>query len=438
MPAHFPMSHADAAWLRMDRPTNLMVINALLRFSAPPDWDAVREVVIERIVERFPSFHRVAHASLTGAHWEDDPSFDPEAHVHRVALPAPHDEAALRELVGNLAAMPLDHGRPLWEAYLIEDVGDGAAVLIRTHHAIADGVALARVMLSAADGGDDGPGFGAHAEHTRSTVSLVTGAALHPRRFAGQALTDAGALAKLVAPRFESSQALKAPPHVARHVAWSRPLELWRVKRIARAYRVTVNDVLVAAVAGALRARLGTTEPVHALVPYNLRALDGPLLPQLGNRFGLVLLELPVHVEGRVDRLWEAARRMDSIKASHEGAIAYGILDALGRAPAGVESLMIDYFSAKASMVLTNVIGPGAKVTLAGTPVDAVLVWAPCSGSMQMSVSLFSYGGQVSVGFLVDPGVIDDPQDLADDFRAELLALARSARAIRMPQETGQ
>ncbi len=439
MTAHFPMSHADAAWLRMDRPTNLMVINSLLRFDATPDWDAVREVVMERIIGRFPSFRRVARTSVTGGHWEDAPDFDPEAHVHRVALPAPHDEAALRELVGGLAAMPLDHDRPLWEAYFIEDVGDGAALLLRIHHAIGDGVALARVMLSAADGGmDDGPGFGEHNGHGPSMASRVAGAALHPRRLAGRALTDAGALAKLIAPRFETSDVLKSPPHVARHVAWSRPVELWRVKRTARAYRVTVNDVLVAAVAGALREQLGATEPVHALVPFNLRSLDGPLPSELGNRFGLVLLELPTHVEGRVDRLWEAARRMDAIKASDEGAIAYGILDAMGRAPTAVETRLIDYFSAKASMVLTNVIGPRAKVTLGGTPVDSVLVWAPCSGSMQMSVSLFSYGGKVSVGFLTDPGVVDDPQGLANAFRAELLALARRARAIRMPQEAAR
>jgi diacylglycerol O-acyltransferase / wax synthase len=438
MPAHYPMSHADAAWLRMDRPTNLMVINALLRFASPPDWDEVREVVLERIVDRFPSFRRVARTSVTGAHWEDDPSFDPEAHIHRLSLPEPHDETALRELVGSLAAMPLDHHRPLWEAYLIEDVGDGAAVLLRIHHAIADGVALARVMLSAADGADDGPGFGERNGHGPSMVSRVAGAALHPRRVAGRALTDAGALAKLLSPRFEASNTLKAPPHVARHVAWSRPVELWRVKRTAAAYRVTVNDVLVAAVAGALRRRFGATEPLHALVPFNLRALDGPLPSQLGNRFGLVLLELPVHVEGRVDRLWEAARRMDAIKASDEGAIAYGILDALGRAPALIEARLIDYFSAKASMVLTNVIGPSSKVSLAGVPIDGVLVWAPCSGSMQMSVSLFSYGGKVTVGFLSDPGVVDDPQALADAFRDELLALARRARTIRMPQEVGR
>ncbi len=434
------MSHADAAWLRMDRPTNLMVINALLRFDTAPDWDAVQAVVMERIVDRFPSFRRIAKSGgpLGGAHWEDDPNFDPEAHIHRVALPAPHDEAALRELVGNLASMPLDHDRPLWEAYLIEDVGEGAAVLLRTHHAIADGVALARVMLSAADEEDDGPGFGGHNGHHPSAMRLLADAALHPRRTAGRAVVDAGALAKLISPRFESSHALKAPPHVARHVAWSRPVELWRVKRTAHAYRVTVNDVLVAAVAGALRSCLGTDEPLHALVPFNLRALDGPLPPELGNRFGLVLLELPVHVEGRVDRMWEAARRMDEIKATDEGAIAYGILDAMGRTPVALEKRLIDYFSAKASMVLTNVIGPAKPATLAGTPLTGVLVWAPCSGSMQMSVSLFSYGGKVTVGFLTDAGVVEDPQPLADAFRAELLALARRARTIRLPQEVGR
>jgi diacylglycerol O-acyltransferase len=187
-----------------------------------------------------------------------------------------------------------------------------------------------------------------------------------------------------------------------------------------------------------VRSELGTTEPLHALVPFNLRALDGPLPEGLGNRFGLVLLELPVHVEDRVDRLREAARRMDAIKASDEAAIAYGILDAMGRTPVALETRLIDYFSAKASMVLTNVIGPAAKASLAGTPLESVLVWAPCSGSMQMSVSLFSYGGKVTVGFLTDPGVVSDPQGLADAFRDELLALARRERATPLTEEVAR
>jgi hypothetical protein len=92
---------------------------------------------------------------------------------------------------------------------------------------------------------------------------------------------------------------------------------------------------------------------------------------------------------------------------------------------------MIDYFTSKASMVVTNVRGPERPISLAGTPVTGVLVWAPCSGDMRMTVSIFSYAGQVTVGFLTDAGIVPDPQPLADAFRAELLALARRSRKVK-------
>jgi hypothetical protein len=91
---------------------------------------------------------------------------------------------------------------------------------------------------------------------------------------------------------------------------------------------------------------------------------------------------------------------------------------------------MIDYFTAKASMVVTNVPGPKRQISIAGTPVAGVLVWAPCSGDMRMTVSIFSYAGKVTVGFLTDAGIVPDPQPLADAFRAELLALARRSRQV--------
>jgi hypothetical protein len=120
---------------------------------------------------------------------------------------------------------------------------------------------------------------------------------------------------------------------------------------------------------------------------------------------------------------------MSAIKRSHEGAIAYAILGAIGHTPARVERLLVDFFSAKGTMVLTNVPGPRTTVTLAGTPVRGVLVWAPCSGSVGMSVSVFSYAGRVSVGFLVDDALVEDPQQLADAGRRELLRTARAASA---------
>src|SRR5215208_3050435 len=160
------MDHADAAWLRMDRPANLMVINSVLWLASAPDWDAVKALYRERIVDRFPRFSQRARAGgpvgiphlpfgpLAGAAWEDVPQFDPTAHFHHIALPAPHDAGALQALVGELSSQPLDHDRPLWEVYLIDDFAGGAAILSRIHHAVADGIALARVMLTLTDGGD--------------------------------------------------------------------------------------------------------------------------------------------------------------------------------------------------------------------------------------------------------------------------------------------
>jgi diacylglycerol O-acyltransferase / wax synthase len=447
MGTRHPMARADAAWLHMDRPTNLMVINSVLWFDEPVDWERCRDVFRERIVERFDRFRQRPAGGLPGIgpHWEDVDDLDLDLHFHRVALPAPGDRRALQELVSDRASAPLDHSRPLWEAYLIDGLGAGSAVLVRMHHSIADGIALARVMLTLTDGGEtDDPGFaprsgrgsalGGLARAAGALADEGVAAVLHPRRalgLAGTAIDDARTLAKLLLPWSDPRTAIKGEQHAAHRVGWSAPVDLRRVKRTARALGATVNDVLVAAVASAVGGYLRTqgdeVEDVHALVPFNLRPLDEPLPPDLGNRFGLVLLALPVGAGDPVPRALEVKRRMDAIKRSHEGPIAYGILGLMGWAPAEIESLLVEYFSAKGSMVLTNVPGPRRTLSLAGTPLRGVLVWAPCSGSVGMSVSVFSYAGKVTIGFLTDAALVPDPGLLADACRAELLALARAA-----------
>src|SRR5512132_235972 len=127
------MTNADAAWLRMDRPTNLMVVNGMLWFDEPVDTDLARQVIRERLVERFPRFRRrVVEPRLVGQpRWEDDPSFDLDRHIHRRALPAPGDRAALEEFITDLMAMPLDRSKPLWDVYLVDGYGDGMALITR-------------------------------------------------------------------------------------------------------------------------------------------------------------------------------------------------------------------------------------------------------------------------------------------------------------------
>jgi WS/DGAT/MGAT family acyltransferase len=463
--AHHPMSSADAAWLHMDRPTNLMVINAVLWFDEPLDWARVKDVFQERVIDTFPRFRQrvVERRPAQTPAWEDDPSFDAALHFHRLRLPAPGDRGALQELVNDLITAPLDRTKPLWHAYLLEGYGSGDALLMRMHHSIADGIALARVMLSLTDldgepvgfqpdGGPDAgrdalaPVAGLARPLTRAAAAGRAAAATlahesvetlaHPRHaaeIAKAAGSDARTLVKLLVPAVEQRTALKGEQRAAHRAAWADPVSLRSVKRTGHALGATVNDVLVAAVAGAIGRHLDATgtvpDELHAMVPFNLRPLDQPLPRELGNRFGLVLLGLPVGIRDPAARLQAVRDSMRAIKDSHEGALAYGVLGVVGRTPAPVEELLVDFFSAKATMVLTNVPGPQHVVSLAGTPVRGVLVWAPCSGSVGLSVSVFSYAGQVTAGFLTDAGLVPDPQALADDFRREVLALGRCANA---------
>ena len=455
------MPSADAAWLRMDRPTNLMVINGVLLFDEQVDWRRFRDVVSERLVDRYPRFRQVVHEPgrlRGGAFWEDDAHFDLDLHMHHLALPAPGDRAALQELVGDLMAEPLDRAKPLWHFYLIDGYGEGCALYARMHHCIADGIALARVLLSLTDSTPDAgiephdPDAEPGGRGLRSLVPRPVAGALHAGRATAGALAheglellahpsaelghlatvaraDSKALAHVLLAPSDAKTALKGELGVARRVAWSERLSLDDVKLVAHSHGATVNDVLVAAMTGALREYLQERESlvdeIRAFVPFNLRPLDRPLPAGLGNKFGLVFLPLPVGARTAAKRLREVKRHMDEIKRSPEGAISYGMLELMGLTVSQVESAMVDLFSARGTAVITNVPGPREPVYLAGSRVSAVAVWAPTSGSVSMSVSIFSYDGGVTVGVMADAGLVPDPGTMIDSFKSELEALAQ-------------
>jgi WS/DGAT/MGAT family acyltransferase len=448
------MSYADAAWLHMDRPTNLMVVNGLLLFDEPLDRDRMREVVRERLVERYPRFKRrvvEAPLGLGLPHWEDDPEFDLDLHLHHIALPAPGDTSALQDLVGDLMIVPLDRSRPLWDMYVVDGFGTGTAVVSRMHHCIADGIALARVLLSLTDDEPDAgvappePEEGGHGILDTFTAparmglhvaeaALVGGreAASNPATAATalvqSAIADTRALGKLLLTGADHDSALRGKPGVARRVAWTDRIALDEVKAIGHATGTTVNDVVLTAVTGALHRYLAdrgeVPDQIRAMVPFNLRPLDQPLPRELGNRFGLVYLELPVGIEDRAARLAEVHRRMNEIKHTPEGAVSYGILGIIGATPLPAEQRLIDVFSTKATAVMTNVPGPRRPVYFAGSRVTGVLGWVPAAGDIGFGVSIFSYDGGVTVGLQTAAALVPDPATIVDTLGGELLGLA--------------
>ena len=436
------MRHADAAWLRMDKPTNLMVVNSVLWFDDPISEQELDKVLTDRLVARFPRFRqRVVEARGTWW-WEDDPDFDLARHVHRIDLPAPHGRRELEELVATNLVEPLDRTRPLWDLYVVDRYRRGSALFFRMHHCIADGLALTRVLLSLTDEGEEYAGVvpdspaGHHGLLGRlpalpgAVAHQMVDVARHPMHLVDLAATsasDAEALAHLVS----------LPPDPAflarrtgqdKEVVWSDPIPLARVKRIAHATGTTVNDVLLAAVSGAMRAereRAGErVRDVRVIVPFNLRPLDEPLPATLGNNFGLVYLSLPLSRSTPRERLQEMSRRMAQIKHSGEPAVSYGILDAVGRAPNAVERMVVEVFAAKAGGVMTNVAGPRKTLTLGGHTLRGTIGWVPMSGSIGLGLSIVSYAGSVVIGLAVDTQQVENPRRLLEETLDELQALA--------------
>jgi diacylglycerol O-acyltransferase len=460
------MSHTDAAWLHMDRPTNLMVITGVLWFDRPPDWDGVRETIRTRLVERFPRFRqRVVEDNglLSGPHWEDDPDFDLDLHLQRIALARPGDHAVLEAFIAHQMARPLDRSRPLWEFHFVDGFEDGAALVGRVHHCIADGIALARVLLSltdespdagiAAAGDETGRSDGADARLGRLTGLVTDATALardtaglvgreaievgrnpgHLLELAGRGREGAETLAKVLFAAPDPPTPLKGELGTAQRVAWSAPVQLDDVRAMSHVTGTTVNDVLLTAIAGALRRYLDTRgaliDELTTFVPFNLRPLDQPLPPKLGNRFGLVFLRMPVGIENPRRRLEAVHSRMQRIKRSPEGLLSYAVLGAIGRAPARLEKALVDLVTTKGSAVTTNVPGPPQPVYMAGTRVRGVLVWAPRSGGVSMSFTIISYAGEVTLGLMSDAGLVPDPEAIVDAFEQELESLRSSAVA---------
>lgn len=456
-----PVSKVDNAWWHMDTPDNHMVVTSVLLFDRPLDPTAVRELVEQRML-RFARFRQrivTPLRALGEPQWELDADFDVDAHLHRVALPAPGGEEELRAMVSDVMSRPLDTAKPLWEVWMVDGDGGGGALISRIHHCVADGIALTRLLLSLTDeDADDAPdgepewwearprrlagapkhrgtvGMAVHLARraAREAVTTVRHPA-HASRVLGEARDDLAALTRVTFLPPEARTSLKGHLGVRKVVAWSDLIPLAEVKRIATTVQGTVNDVLVSAVAGGLRRhlldggdRVPETLELHATVPVNLRPLDGPI--ELGNRFGLVYPALPVGVADPLQRLRAIKDNLDQIKSTPEATVSIAVLDALGHGPAALERRFIEFFTSKSSMVLTNVPGPRHHRRFAGARLERVVSWAPPSGSLAMSLCIFSYSGDITIGLQTDASTIPEPQAIIDAVQAELAELGESGR----------
>lgn len=431
------MGGADAMWLHADRPNHLMVIDGIMWTEQPLDRERMRETLQERLVDRYPVFRqRPVEATRPWdlPSWEDDPDFSLSHHLHHATLRKPGSDKQLRAFLQKKVSRPFDRNRPLWEAWVIDGYGGGSVLFSRLHHAMADGMALAEVMLSLTDPAPDGhdprplpaaPGRGRVESLVTTATGLLRSTLSLPTAVPVTALKSLAVTRKLlldVLPR----TLLSHEPGVDKLLTWSRPQPLAEMKAIGRASGTTVNDVLIAALSGALTRYLATfdesVDHLTTMVPVNVRRPDEPLPPELGNKFALVMLHLPTAEMSARQRLDEVHRRMEHIKHSPEVFITSAVAEGIGHLHA-IDKPLVDFFAGKAIGVTTNVVGPREPRYLAGVEVAGILGWVPGSGGQTLGVSILSYADTVRIGFKVDAATVPDPDRLVEFFEAELDAL---------------
>jgi diacylglycerol O-acyltransferase len=456
------MSKVDTAWLRMDSPSNLMVIVGVWALKPAISYPALCQRVEERLLKYNRFTQRVAE-DAAGATWVDDKNFDITRQVVREDLPRHKkggNQAALQRRVGELAMQPLDRSRPLWQIHLVEDYEGGSAMIFRIHHCIADGIALISVTTSLVDGGSAPPerrrkqsagnaedwisdtlikpftditvkALGAAGGGVAKSLEMLhdpqqgLAGSLDVAKLGMQVVSDAAAM--LLMPD-DSKTRLKGKPGRSKRVAWCPPVPLPEVKAVGKALNCSVNDVLLSCVAGAIGQYLRdmgddvTGQEIRAMIPVNLRPIEEAY--KLGNRFGLVPLVLPIGIENPIERVYEVRRRMNALKGSTQPVLAFLVLAISGLLIKPAQDAITGMFGRKTTAVMTNVPGPREKVKFLGSTLEQQMFWVPQSGDIGLGVSILSYGGGVQFGVITDSTLCPDPQKIIDEFEPEFAKLS--------------
>ncbi|MFT5644795.1 MAG: diacylglycerol O-acyltransferase [Janthinobacterium sp.] len=468
--AHEPLSRIDSAWLRMDRPTNLMMICGLMMLSGRLTLPQARAVIGTRLL----CFHRFRQRVVQGgerantggdaiAHWEDDPGFDANWHVRHIALPGKAGRAELEEVCSDLVSTALDPSKPMWQFHVIDTADGNSALLLRIHHCYGDGYALAHVINGLTDADPQHPAASGHdigaapphgswermlgpqtesiADMLRLAWSLAGTAGdwiAHPSHAvdaAREGLDLLSELAVIAGMTPDASTLYKGEQGVMKRVAWADPLPLFDVQAVAEAHACSVNDVLLCCVTGALRSYLVAhgemvaAIELRAMVPVNLRP-PGPVT-ELGNRFGLFILSLPISEEDPIARLLQVHQRMRQLKRSRQATATLAILAAIALAPEAVREQAMVTLAANASAVISNVRGPSEPRYFAGQRIAHQLFWVPQSGGIGVGISLLSHAGSINFGVVTDVKRVPDPAQLATRFHAEFEALLLSTLMMR-------
>lgn len=458
------MSPLDAMFLHQDSPTVPRQIASLAILdggSTPLDYDRLIHVINERIdlVPRYRQIPRSVPGAIGTPVWIDDEDFDISLHVRRSALPRPGTTEALHELVGRLIARRLDLDRPLWELYLIEGLSGGrVALLFKAHQALVDGsetVDLAQVLLEETAHDRDIPHEEWNPRSEPHAAELVVDSLGRNLRRPGEALRIAELNLARLARRMPVIGADAQTPHsvlsteLTRHRRFaSLAADLDDFRRVRDEHGGTVNDVILAAIAGGIRGWMLTrAEAVtaktsfRAMVPMSVVAEDG-LPTSLGSKVRGHLLSLPVGESNPVVRLHQVSYALKGHRETGSAVAANKLADLPGFATSTFHAVGARVADAEAGrghqIVITNVPGPQDPLYLAGERVSEVYPCIPLSGRRALAIGVTSYNHKVFFGIVADRDAVPDVEVLAQCIEEALAELVDTVETRRTRAPRGR
>lgn len=444
----------DTSFLANERSNGHMAIGAVLVCDGEPPTEDDFLAHIRSRVHLLPRLRqRLAFPplGLGTPFWVDDPEFDIHDHLGRVRLPAPGDEAAFHDLVGEVLSPPLDRSRPLWQLVLVEGLeGDRFAIVYKTHHALADGfsaVDIGKLLFdpepNPVPSREEAPwdpqepptraalaarAFSGVVATLRRMTRWLGRSARQPGRARRRAADGVAGLWEVTSAWFKPAP--KVPLNVEigaqRSFAWAE-LPLAEVKEIKNAFDVTVNDVILSATSAALRRWLAEREvstegmELKALVPVSVRTIDEQ--GELGNRLTAMRGPLPVGIEDPVERLRAVHAGMDELKSSKQplGAEAIWGLNDWFRdfAPPVLlrPTATINFSTRLFNLLVTNFPGPQIPFYVLGREVTGVFPVGFLARRHALAIAIVSYNGRVGFGILADSAAVPDAERLSDYLR---------------------
>jgi diacylglycerol O-acyltransferase / wax synthase len=464
------LSPLDASFLYLEEPTTAMHVGSVGIFQPPVDGfdhDRLIGLIAERIayVPRYRQRLREVPAHLANPVWVDDERFDLSYHVRRSALPRPGTDEQLADFVARIQSRRLDRGRPLWEIYLVEGLHDGRfAIVTKTHQALVDGVAavdIGQVLLDPDPQPHELPPDTWRPAREPTAVELVAGAVVDAVRrptavvdtlrtgFADARFTAGRIASGVLAVARSTARAAPASPLNAaigeqrRYAMVTGSLDEFR--RVRKAHGGTVNDVVLATVAGGLRAFLLTrgesvtrTTALRALVPMSARHPDAEVArpPDAGFRIGTrvlsYLVDLPVGESSPVMRLHQVAYQMKVYQDSGQAVAAESLAGIAGFAPPTLHSLGARVAGGLSrrmfNLVITNVPGPQVPLYADGARMLAAFPVTPLAKGQALAVSLTSYDGGVFFGLNADRDAVPDLAVLAQCLYEAIAEMAETVR----------